>query len=73
MTGGKALVFLLVLNLNVCFGFDLNGALEKVLELADALGSDFRNGECFRDLKDILTTLASNGSTADKMWALKSK
>jgi len=73
MSGWKVLVLLLVLRLNICCGFDLNGTLEKVLELEEALGSDFRNGKCFRDLKDILTTLASNGSTADKMWALKSK
>jgi len=73
MSGWKVLVLLVVLNLNVCCGFNLNGTLEKVLELEEALGSEFRNGECFRDLKDIGTTLASNGSTTDKMWALKCK
>jgi len=68
---GLRVVLISFLGFKFCHGLDFTDVLEKALEFEEELGADFRNSHCFRDFKDLLTTLTTNGS--DKMWALKCK
>jgi len=57
----------------MCQEIDFLDIFEKAIEFQEALGDDFRNGNCFRDSMEIVTTVTSNVTLADKLWALKSK
>jgi len=67
------LVHLLGLTGVLCQELDFMNVLEQALEFQEALGDDFRNGDCFRDSMDVITTVTSNRSFPEKIWALKCK